>query len=255
MRVELNHLSTYYQSIGRHTSTLLLLHGWNNNWEAWAPLIPELSRRHRLIIPDLPGFGQSQSPNTGWDMSKYQVWLAAFLAELKIETLTGVLGHSLGGKLAAFGWWGENVALPVVTKGFFLLDPSGITNELPWGRRALRSAIRVVPRQLKRGALAQLRRTLYTRLLHETDYYAANSFQEETLNHILLEDIRLNTQTQDLPLHLAWGANDQATPLWMAYEFATIANHSDVFVVPQAGHFPHQERTPLILSWLEAHGL
>lgn len=253
MHVTAHGIDTHFQSIGRPASTLLLLHGWGNNWEAWAPLIPELSRRHRLLIPDLPGFGRSGSPAEGWGMDEYVNWLAAFLRSQKIDHLSGVLGHSFGGKLAAFGWWREETLLSPVDRGFYLIDPSGITNELPWARRAVRSVVRRIPRQIKRGALATLRRRLYTQLLQETDYYSATNFQEQTLNLILHQDIRDFAIEADLPLRLAWGEHDPSTPLWMAYEFAKLSVDSDVFLVPGTGHFPHREKTDLILNWLEAN--
>ncbi len=255
MHVIVQGVDTFYQAIGRQPSALLLLPGWGNSWEAWAPLIPELSRRHRLLIPDLPGFGQSQSPEHGWNMAEYSEWLAEFLRTQKIERLAGVLGHSFGGKLAAFGWWAENSSLPPVEKGFFLIDPSGITNGLSIPRQLIRSLAQSIPRKLKRGPLANFRRRVYTKVLQETDYFSATKFQEETLNLILREDIRDHAIEKDWPLHLAWGEYDPATPLWMAYEFAKISAESEVFVVPQTGHFPHQEKTELILHWLEAYGL
>jgi pimeloyl-ACP methyl ester carboxylesterase len=255
MHVTVDQVDTSFQAIGRQPSTLLLLHGWGNSWEAWAPLIPELSRRYRLLIPDLPGFGRSGSPGHGWNMTQYVEWLAQFLRAQKIDSLTAVLGHSFGGKLAAFGWWSENAPLPPVKKGFFLIDPSGIVNELPPSRRFLRAVAQMIPKKLKRGALAALRQRVYTQVLKETDYLSATKFQEETLNLILREDIRDNAIEADFPLHFAWGEHDPATPVWMAYEFAQLSPESDVFLVPGTGHFPHHEKTGLTLRWLEAHGL
>lgn len=255
MRTTVNGLEISYQSIGRHDDVLLLLHGWGNNWEAWSPLIPWLSRRYQLLIPDLPGFGASHSPREGWGMAEYTAWLEAFLQKLKIDTLSGVLGHSFGGKLAAFGWWSEQAALPTVEKGFYLFDPSGIIGELPFSRRLLRDFAHLIPHSVKRGLLAQFRKTVYTKLLNETDYYSATEFQEATLNRILSEDIRDWSIQRDFPLHFCWGEHDDATPLWMAYPFRTISQNSDVFVVPGAGHFPHHEKPELVKRWLEANGV
>lgn len=55
-------VDTYYQKIG-HGSTIVLLHGWRNSWQSWAPLIPELAKKYQLLIPDLPGFGKSSDPD------------------------------------------------------------------------------------------------------------------------------------------------------------------------------------------------
>src|SRR3954452_11781105 len=39
--------------------TLLLLHGWPQHWWCWRKLIPDLARTHRVIAPDLRGWGWS----------------------------------------------------------------------------------------------------------------------------------------------------------------------------------------------------
>jgi pimeloyl-ACP methyl ester carboxylesterase len=41
---------------------LLLLHGWPQHWWCWRHLIPTLARHHRVLAPDLRGFGWSDAP-------------------------------------------------------------------------------------------------------------------------------------------------------------------------------------------------
>ena len=38
---------------------VLLLHGWPQHWYAWRKVIPRLAAEHRVIVPDLRGFGWS----------------------------------------------------------------------------------------------------------------------------------------------------------------------------------------------------
>src|SRR5262245_54016411 len=45
---------------------LLLVHGWPQHWWAWRKIIPRLAAHHRLICPDLRGFGWSDAPPTGY---------------------------------------------------------------------------------------------------------------------------------------------------------------------------------------------
>src|SRR4051812_26296766 len=44
--------------------TLVLLHGVNDHAGSWFRVAPELARRHRVIVPDLAGHGES-APRTG----------------------------------------------------------------------------------------------------------------------------------------------------------------------------------------------
>ncbi|MFX0032978.1 MAG: alpha/beta fold hydrolase [Candidatus Hodarchaeota archaeon] len=41
---------------------LILLHGFPDFWFGWAPIIPELRKSYRLIIPDLRGYNLSDKP-------------------------------------------------------------------------------------------------------------------------------------------------------------------------------------------------
>ncbi|MFG2005234.1 alpha/beta fold hydrolase [Spirillospora sp. NPDC048911] len=45
---------------------LLLLHGFPQHWYAWRHLVPLLAAQHRLIMPDLRGFGWSDAPHRGY---------------------------------------------------------------------------------------------------------------------------------------------------------------------------------------------
>ncbi len=41
---------------------LVLVHGGYGSWTHWIRNIPELSRHHRLLVPDIPGLGDSDMP-------------------------------------------------------------------------------------------------------------------------------------------------------------------------------------------------
>ena len=46
---------------------LVLFHGGAGSWRHWAHNIDVLSREYRLLVPDLPGLGESAFPPTGDD--------------------------------------------------------------------------------------------------------------------------------------------------------------------------------------------
>lgn len=250
------HLRTHYQDIGKKDRpAILFLHGWGHSWETWAGYIPELSENYRLIIPDLPGFGQSDGANSGWNMFQYSSWLATFLENCDITQLHAVIGHSFGGKLFSFAWFAydQKLNLPNVKQGFFAISPSGITRPLGFIRKTLSWILQFVPTFIKRNLFGPIRKFLYSRLLDETDYLLATPFQESSLRKFLTEDITQTVKTpREFPLHFAWGKNDQAVSLWMAYRYRKISSNSDIFVIPEADHFIHLTHPQLILAWLKA---
>ncbi len=250
------HLRTHYQDIGKKDRpVILLLHGWGHSWETWASYIPTLSENYRLIIPDLPGFGQTDGSNTGWNMYQYSAWLSAFLQHCELKELHAVVGHSFGGKLLSFAWfaYGETIPLPPVKKGFFAISPSGVVRPLSALRMSLAWVLQFVPTILKRNLFGPLRSLLYSKILDETDYLVATPFQEASLRKFLSEDITQTVTTpKEYPLHFAWGKNDQAVSLWMAYKYRKISENSDVFILPEGDHFVHLTHPTMITAWLEA---
>ncbi|HTX31808.1 MAG TPA: alpha/beta hydrolase [Solirubrobacteraceae bacterium] len=82
---------------------VMLVHGWPQNWWEWRHLIPLLAEDHRLIVPDLRGFGWSDAPEWGYEKEQLATDLLALLDALDIERVTWI-GHDWGawiGMLAA----------------------------------------------------------------------------------------------------------------------------------------------------------
>lgn len=52
---------------GGHGPTLVLIHGYPQNWYEWRPLLPELAKHYTVIAPDLRGAGKSDAPAGGYD--------------------------------------------------------------------------------------------------------------------------------------------------------------------------------------------
>jgi len=79
----------------------LLLHGFTGSGAAWEPFCPAWGRHSRLIMPDLIGHGETDSPD---DPARYDITRAAddlrcLLDRLGIEK-TDLLGYSMGGRVA-----------------------------------------------------------------------------------------------------------------------------------------------------------
>src|SRR5580692_4559270 len=51
---------TIHYRIGGKGSVVLLLHGYGDTGDMWAPLAPRLAKDFTVIVPDLPGLGQSR---------------------------------------------------------------------------------------------------------------------------------------------------------------------------------------------------
>ncbi|MFJ4946911.1 alpha/beta fold hydrolase [Streptomyces sp. NPDC088760] len=74
---------------------VLLLHGFPHTWRLWTDVIGPLARRHRVIAPDLRGFGDSDRPAGGYDAGTLAADAEALLEALDAGP-AAVVGIDLG---------------------------------------------------------------------------------------------------------------------------------------------------------------
>src|SRR6201993_5016729 len=96
--VELHGDRIAYRDVGRGPA-LLLIHGMAGSSATWQAIIPQLSKKYRVIAPDLLGHGESAKPRGDYSLGAFAVWLRDLLDELAVTQAT-VVGHSLGGGVA-----------------------------------------------------------------------------------------------------------------------------------------------------------
>ena len=53
--------------MGGKGDPVVLLHGWPETWYGWHHLMPALAKNYTVIVPYLPGLGDSSKPPTGYD--------------------------------------------------------------------------------------------------------------------------------------------------------------------------------------------
>jgi len=80
-------------------SAVVLLHGFLENQTMWQNLVPELSKKHRVITIDLLGHGESGCLGYLHTMEENAFAVRAVLSELRIRKAIFV-GHSMGGYVA-----------------------------------------------------------------------------------------------------------------------------------------------------------
>lgn len=90
-----------WRTLGTGTP-LVLLHGGHGNWKHWAANIDALATRHTVWIPDLPGFGASDDPESNTDFDALvQTTLTSINAIFGEDHAVGLAGFSFGGLVAA----------------------------------------------------------------------------------------------------------------------------------------------------------
>ncbi len=99
-KVTVDGLHVHYRMLGEGPD-VLLIHGWVSSHRMWAHTQNRLAAAgYRATAIDLPGFGESDKPRTGWyTLDRFTMNLQGVCDELKLYR-PALVGHSLGGTLA-----------------------------------------------------------------------------------------------------------------------------------------------------------
>ena len=87
--------TTLHVRIGGQGPAVVLLHGYGETGDMWAPLAADLARDHTVIVPDLRGLGLSARPAGGYDKKTQGRDIAGVLDALKVNR-TDLITHDIG---------------------------------------------------------------------------------------------------------------------------------------------------------------
>ncbi|WP_429513067.1 alpha/beta fold hydrolase [Pseudomonas sp. BT76 TE3572] len=90
---------TLHVRVGGKGPAVVLLHGFGDTGDMWAPLAADLAKDHTVVVPDLRGMGLSSIPDSGYDKKTQAGDIRALLAALGIEHSV-VIGHDIGTMVA-----------------------------------------------------------------------------------------------------------------------------------------------------------
>jgi pimeloyl-ACP methyl ester carboxylesterase len=122
--------ATIHVRVGGSGAAVVLLHGYGDTGDMWAPLAAELAGNHTVIVPDLRGLGLSSKPPSGYDKKTQARDVAGVLDALTITTadlVTHDIGNMVGFAFAA--------AYPDRVTRFVIMDARRCPASVP-GRRS-----------------------------------------------------------------------------------------------------------------------
>ena len=76
--------ATIHVRVGGQGPAVVLLHGFRNTGDMWAPMAAELAHDHRAVVPDLRGMGLSSHPAGGYDKKTQAADIRSVLTQLGI---------------------------------------------------------------------------------------------------------------------------------------------------------------------------
>jgi pimeloyl-ACP methyl ester carboxylesterase len=118
--------TTLHVRVGGKGPAVVLLHGYGETGDMWAPLASDLARNHIVIVPDLRGMGRSARPEGGYDKHTQGKDISGMLDALKIGK-TDLVTHDIG-NMVGYAFAAENRSR--VTK--FVLMDAPLPGVGPW---------------------------------------------------------------------------------------------------------------------------
>lgn len=97
--VDVGGIDVAYVDSGGDGPPIVLVHGLSSSLGFWEHQVPTLSRTHRVLALDLPGYGASGRPDAPFTPPWYADVVSGFMDALGVPSAV-VLGHSMGGQIA-----------------------------------------------------------------------------------------------------------------------------------------------------------
>ncbi len=231
--------------------TLVVLQGWAAPGELYASVARRLEGKMRVVIPDMPGFGETPEPEEPWCAQDYADFVRRFLAELGISEAS-VMGHSNGGRVAMHLLTGAD---PFPAERLLLVDSAGIVPKKSLSDKVSLAGYKTARRFLESGA----GRKLFPGKLDElrskrgsADYRSASPVMRATLVRLVNEDLRPLMPQIKQPTLLFWGEADTATPISDARIMEKLFPDAGLVSVPGAGHYSYLDAPELFGRVLES---
>ncbi len=248
-QILIKNLQVNYKIFGQG-NPMVVLHGWGSKSDRWEKVAEELIKRNlQIIIPDLPGFGQSQEPGQAWSLDGYVGWVKEFCDKLpELNNGFYLLGHSFGGTLAAKFTikYNQNV------KKLFLVAASCVRT-VTFSKKAMMSISRLFKVFYFFPFYETFRKYFYKFILRKSDYPYVSGIMKEIYLKVIEEDLSQKLLFIKVPTTIIWGDKDDWTPI----EYAHIINgkipHSKLIVIPGAGHNLHVHSPEILAEKICSH--
>jgi len=253
---------------------VVFVHGLGSSgYMEWRHNLEEVTGRHRVFAPDLPGYGRTDKPRVRYTVPYFARFIRRYMEDRGLRS-AALVGASLGGRIAL------EVALeqPKLVRKLVLVNTLGLGRpkvrmaQMAYGlvtiprvgeavMRFTRDALTWAPAAMVRrvaarysGATSDLNRTMDNIYLDDLrEMYATDAFRNAYLSTLRSlvnprslfgghHDVTQRLNELKIPVQLIWGADDPLFPLAHAERASSLIARCRLAVIDGAGHTPQAER-------------
>ncbi|MFC1790804.1 alpha/beta fold hydrolase [Patescibacteria group bacterium] len=236
-KVTIKNMTVFYQQFGQG-KPLLLLHGWQKSAKDYRVLGGHLAKKFLVVIPDLPGFGQTCLPDGIWGVPDYALWVESFVAQLGWKEYY-LLGHSFGGRIALQLGANQPPGLKkLILSGVPILRKSFIKRALFFlGAKTLRVLLLVPP-------FIFFKKTLQKAgffLAGDKDYSQTSGQHRKIFKRIISYTLPDKITARFPPTLLLWGEKDSFVPLKNGQSLAKRIPRARLVSIPGTHKLPYED--------------
>ena len=257
------------------SATIIFVHGFRGDHHGLEGIAQELARirpNARVIVPDLPGFGETPAiPGCTHDIALYGEWLRTFVDAVAPEKFA-ILGHSFGSLVVTSAIKGgldpARAILINPISAPALEGPQAVLTQLAIGYYR---AADLLPEKAARGLLgnplivrgmsevmAKTRDRELRAWIHGQHHAYFSRFSDArtlldafraSVSHTVIEDAAVYT----MPTLIVAGDRDDITPLPKQLELHRRIPGSTLHVIPGTGHLVHYEAVGDAVAYVADH--
>jgi abhydrolase domain-containing protein 6 len=224
-------------------STIVMVHGANDQAGTWFTVAPALAQTRRVILIDLPGHGESAPADGPIPLSLIVERLEAVIDEAAGEEPFTLLGNSLGGWIALL----YALKHPERVAQLVLEASGGLARPLssPLVARTREEAVPVL--RAVHGPNYQPPEWVVDALLER-----ANGSPMLRLTEVMEHNVEPRLGEISMPATLIWGADDGVLPLSYGEALQQAIPGASLQVLEGAAHIPHIQQPERYLQCLTA---
>lgn len=239
---------------------IIMIHGYRGTHHG-LELIAKCLNGYRVIVPDLPGFGESKPLENEHSLKNYATWLSGFIDSLNLSKPPILLGHSFGS---------------IITSSYASVNPTKITKLIlvnPIGAPALKGSkafmtrlalfyywlgcklpermamhwlsskptVMIMSTTMAKTRDKDLRKFIHSQHLTHFSSFANSKVASEAFKTSTKHNVRDFAQTVTVPTLIIAGDRDDITPILKQRELATLFPNARLEIIKGVGHLTHYE--------------
>lgn len=259
-RYEQNGTVYYVYNDNPKLPVIVMIHGYRGTHHG-LDLIAKNLGNYRVIVPDLPGFGESKPLSTEHSVKNYVVWLKEFITELKLSKPPVLLGHSFGSiivshfvsqypkaivklilvnPIGAPALEGSNAIMSRLASFYYWLGqklPETIATKL----LSAKPIVMIMSISMAKTRDKKTRKFIHNQHLLHFSSFTNRDVAAEAYRASITNNVRDVAAKISVPTLMIVGDRDDITPLVKQLELSKLIQNTTIDIIKGVGHLTHYE--------------